>query len=52
MYKEFIELQDILKEILGNAPYEELCSDEENDMYADMQNLIESIEIFLESEGI
>lgn len=33
-----------LKEILDNAPSEELCSNEENDLYSNMQNLIESIE--------
>lgn len=49
-YKKIETLQNVLKDFLNNAEDEDLCSDEENDMYADMQNLVESIDNFLESE--
>lgn len=49
-YKKIETLQNVLKDFLNNAEDESLCSDEENDMYADMQNLVESIDSFLESE--
>lgn len=39
-----------LQEFLENAPCEEDCGDKENDMYADMQNLLESANNYLESE--
>lgn len=39
-----------LEEILENAPMEEDCNDIENDMFADMQNLVESINAYLEEE--
>ena len=39
-----------LQEILENAPCEEYCGDLENEMYADMQNLLESTQNYLESE--
>lgn len=41
-------LQDILK----NAPSETECTDLENNMYSDMQNLIESINSLLEDRRI
>lgn len=47
------DLEDLLlrlRNLLENAPKEEDCTDEENDMYADMENLIESIENYLEVE--
>ena len=34
----------LLKESISNAKSEENCTTEENEMYSDMQNLIESIE--------
>lgn len=39
-----------LQDLIENAPAEEDCTDEENDMYADMENLIESIKNYLEVE--
>lgn len=39
-----------LQEILENAPCEEDCGKLENEVYADMQNLITSIETYMESE--
>lgn len=39
-----------LQDLIENAPAEEDCTDEENDMYADMENLIESIENYLREE--
>lgn len=40
-------LKNILKNILITAPSEEKCTDEENELYADMQNLQESITEYL-----
>lgn len=45
---KIIDLKKELEDILENAPKEENCTDEENDIYADIKNLIESIDIFLE----
>ena len=36
-----------LQDILENAPREEDCTDKENTMYADMTNLVESINEYL-----
>ena len=47
------DLQDLLlrlRNLLENAPEEEECTDEQNDMYSDMANLVESIENYLEVE--
>ena len=38
-----------LQETLENAPSENKCTDLENEMYADMQNLLESMQNLLES---
>lgn len=40
-------LKNILENILITAPLEEKCTDEENEIYADMQNLQESITEYL-----
>ena len=36
-----------LQDMLENAPAEEECTKEENDVFADMENLVESINILL-----
>ena len=36
-----------LQDILENAPAEEDCTDEENTMYTDMTNLVESMNEYL-----
>lgn len=41
-----------LKIVSANAPAIDECGEEENDMYSDVKNLIESIEYYLESKGI
>lgn len=46
------EIKSLLVMALANATDEEKCSDLENDMYADMQNLKESISYYLESEEL
>jgi hypothetical protein len=47
--KQLNGLVNELESILQQAPTEEYCTDEENDMFADMQNLLESITNYLES---
>lgn len=47
--EELIELKGKLKKILAKAPDEDDCSDIANDMFADMQNLCESIDNVLEN---
>ena len=42
--EKLIELKNLLDEFLSNAPSEDECSDFENDLYADMQNLFEDLE--------
>ena len=37
------KIQDLIKECLANAESEENCTKEENEMYADMKNLQESM---------
>lgn len=47
------DLEDLLlrlRNLLENAPKEEECTDEQNDMYSDMANLVESIKNYLEVE--
>lgn len=39
-----------LKNILKNAPYEENCNNIENEMYSNMQNLLESIQNYIKLE--
>lgn len=46
------QLKALLDITLKNATDEDNGTDEENDMYADMENLKESIEYYLESEGL
>lgn len=46
--EELKKLKNILANILVTAPSEEKCTDEENELYADMQNLQESITEYLE----
>lgn len=46
------QLKTLLDIALKNATDEDNGTDEENDMYADMENLKESIEYYLESEGL
>ncbi len=46
------QLKALLDIALKNATDEDNGTDEENDMYADMENLKESIEYYLESEGL
>lgn len=46
------QLKTLLDIALKNATNEDNGTDEENDMYADMENLKESIEYYLESEGL
>ena len=41
---KLIAMQETLKDMLEFAPPEEDCTDTENEMFANMQNLIESIE--------
>lgn len=41
------EIHKMITETLTNAPDENSCSNTENEMYADMQNLKESIEAYL-----
>lgn len=45
--EELKNLKNILENILIIAPSEEKCTDEENELYADMQNLQESITEYL-----
>lgn len=49
--KDFIiklmAMQETLKEMLNFAPPEENCTDTENEMFANMQNLLESIENYI-----
>ena len=45
--EELKNLKNILENILITAPLEEKCTDEENKLYADMQNLQESITEYL-----
>ena len=39
-----------LQEILENAPSENKCTDLENEMYADMQNLLESMQNLIKED--
>ena len=43
-YKRLRSLLFEIEQILLNAPEEDECTDEENEVYADMQNLKESLE--------
>lgn len=43
-YKRLHWLLFEIKQVLSNAPEEDECTDEENEVYADMQNLKESLE--------
>ena len=45
-------LQTELKIVLANSPSLDKCSEEENDMYSDVKNLIDSIEYYFDSKGI
>ena len=44
--EELNKIYENLKDMLDFAPAEEDCSDEENEIFADMQNLIESIKCY------
>lgn len=44
---KFNELLNKLEEILDNAPEEFECTDKENDLYADMENLKENLENYI-----
>lgn len=44
------KIYNLLKESIINAESEDKCTNEENDMYADMQNLIESIDNYFDVE--
>lgn len=46
------EIQGLLDMALANAEDEENCSKEENEMYADMKNLMESIRNYIYKEGV
>ena len=46
-YKRLRSLLFEIEQILLNAPEEDECTDEENEVYADMQNLKESLENIL-----
>lgn len=46
------EIQRLLDMALANAEDEENCSKEENEMYADMKNLMESIRNYIYKEGV
>ena len=43
-YKRLRSLLFEIEQVLLNAPEEDECTDEENEIYADMQNLKESLE--------
>lgn len=45
MREKINELYNNLCDLLDNAPDEDQCTDEENEMYADMANLKDSIEL-------
>ena len=42
-------LSEQLEEFLVSAPAEEDCNDDENEMFADMENLLESTKRYLET---
>lgn len=44
--EELNKIYENLKDMLDFAPAEEDCNDEENEIFADMQNLIESIKCY------
>lgn len=46
------EIQGLLDMALANAEDEENCSKEENEMYADMKNLMESIRNYIYKEEV
>ena len=47
---EIVKLKDMLEVLLLKAPSEEVCSDVENDLFADMKNLYESIDNYISFE--
>ena len=48
--EELKNLKKLLENILAVAPDEDDCTDEENEIYADMQNLQESVTEYLAEE--
>lgn len=45
--EKFNELLNKLEELLDNAPEEFECTEAENNLYSDMQNLKESLESYI-----